>query len=474
MNLRALFNSIAFRISATIAIVVAVSTVTVGLLIVEEEREILETELRDKSRYLAGIMAHQAIEPLLSGDTHKIYLILKSYMETKESPIIYSEVYFKNKKLAANAYKGKDLGGMKLPPYEFDNSEKNINVLEDKDLHVYYASLPIYEEGLGKLGFLRICITKEFLLRTLNNIKRKLYLFTASVIFIGIALGSWMARSILRPVVVLNKGVKRVGDGEVGVEIPVVGEGEIKELALSFNKMSGKLKALIDDIKAAQEHLVRTEKLCAIGEFSAGIAHEIKNPLASIKMLMLALEQKKQPLSGKHLMIIQGEIDRIDRIIKQFLALARPAKTEKKEVNINDVLDEVIVLIRPKMEQSSIHLNKRLSAGLPVIKGSNDALKQVFINIILNAIQAMDAEGGTLTIETTAGNGTLLAVIKDTGIGIPEKNLGKIFEPFFTTKEFGTGMGLALTCAIVNDHSGKINIRSTPKIGTTITVEIPL
>ncbi len=474
MNLRAIIDSIAFRISVTIAVVVAVSTVTVGLLIMGEEGKILETELRDKGVYLAELIAHHIMEPLISEESGKIYPILKGYMDIKESPIVYSEVYFKNRKLAANAFKDKGSLSLKFPPYGFDKPINKIDVMEDNDFQVYYVSLPIREESGGTLGFLRICITKNFLYRTLDNIKRKLYLFAASVIFIGIVSGLWMARRILRPVIVLNNGVKRVGAGEVGVEIPVVGEGEIKELALSFNKMSGKLKVLIDDIKAAQENLVRTEKLYAIGEFSAGIAHEIKNPLASIKMLMQALEHKKQPLSDKHLGIIQEEIDRIDRITKQFLALARPSKTEKKDLSINDILEEVIVLIRPKIEQSSIRLEKRLTAGLPLIKGNIDALKQVFINIILNSIQAMDAEGGTLTIETATRNGMVSAVIKDTGVGIPEKNLRKIFEPFFTTKEFGTGMGLALTCAIINDHSGNIDIKSTPKIGTTITVEMPL
>jgi signal transduction histidine kinase len=191
-------------------------------------------------------------------------------------------------------------------------------------------------------------------------------------------------------------------------------------------------------------------------------------------MLLQALEHKKQALSGKHFGIIQGEIDRIDRIIKRFLAFTRPGKTEKKDVNINNVLEEVISLTRPKMEQSAIRLDRKFSSAQPVIKGNSDALKQVFINIVLNALQAMEDEGGRLSIETTTHNGTLSAIFKDTGIGIPEKNLKNIFDPFFTTKDDGTGMGLALTYAIVNEHSGKINIKSTPKIGTKITVELPL
>jgi signal transduction histidine kinase len=474
MKLKKFFDSIAFRISVTIAAVVAIATVTVGLLILRDERETLEKELQNKGRYLAELIAHNVLEPLLYEELHTINSILKSSMRIKDSPVIYSEVYDINRKLVVTAYKNEKFQKMKLPPYSFQKSIMKIDIQEDSILPVYHLSLPIYEERFGTIGFLRICITKEYLYRTLENVKQKLYLFAAAVIFIGIVLGLWMARRVLRPVLILNKGVQRVGEGEVGVEIPVVGEGEIKELSLSFNKMSRKLKELIDAIKDAQDNLVRTEKLYAIGEFSAGVAHEIRNPLTSIKMLMQALEHKKQALSSKHSAIIQGEIDRIDHIIKEFLSFTRPQKTEKKDVNIKDVLEEVITLTRPKMEQSAIRLNKRFSSPLPIIKGNNNALKQGFINVVLNAIQSMEDEGGTLSIETSTHNGNVSTVIKDTGVGIPEKNLKNIFNPFFTTKENGTGMGLALTYAIVNDHSGKINIKSTPKIGTTITVELPL
>ena len=474
MRLNKIFDGIAFRISVSIAVVVALATASVGWITLREEKKTLEAELQNKGVYLAELTAHHVTEPLLYEERHTIFSILKGSMKSKESLIVYAEVYDKNRELVVKAYKNEEFRKMKLPPFSFEDSMLNTDIREDDNLPVYHLSLPIHEESLGTIGFLRICITKEFLYGTLENVKQKLYLLAAAVIFIGIALGLWMARRVLKPILILNNGVKRVGDGEVGVEIPVVGEGEIKELALSFNKMSVKLKELIDDIRAAQENLVRTEKLYAIGEFSAGVAHEIRNPLTSIKMLLQALEHKKQALSGKHFGIIQGEIDRIDRIIKRFLAFTRPGKTEKKDVNINNLLEEVISLTRPKMEQSAIRLDRKFSSVQPVIKGNSDALKQVFINIVLNALQAMDDEGGRLSIETTTRNGTLSAIFKDTGIGIPEKNLKNIFDPFFTTKDDGTGMGLALTYAIVNEHSGKINIKSTPKIGTEITVELPL
>ncbi|GBE03714.1 MAG TPA: sensor histidine kinase [Nitrospirae bacterium] len=474
MGLNKIFKSIAFRISVSIAVLVATATMTASWLILIEEKRTLETDLQSKGKYIAELMAQNILEPLRSGKSDRILDLLQGSMKSKESLIVYSEVYDNNRKLVAKSYKNDKFQKMIPPPFDFKDSTLTIKIHEDNILPLYHISLPIYEDPAGTIGFLRVCITKEFLNRTVENEKQKIYLLAASVIIIGILLGLWMARRVFRPILILNKGVQRLGSGEVGVEIPVVGQGEIKELALSFNRMSGQLKELIDNMNTAQENLVRTEKLYAIGEFSAGVAHEIRNPLTSIKMLIQALENKQQAMSGKNLGIIYGEIDRIDRIINEFLAFTRPGKTEKKDVNINNILEEVITITRPKMEQSGIDINENLSSALPMIKGNNDALKQVFINIVLNAIQAMDDEGGKLSIETMARNGNLSAIIKDTGIGIPEKNLKKIFDPFFTTKEEGTGMGLALTYAIINDHSGNITFKSTPRIGTTITVELPL
>ncbi|HDH33883.1 MAG TPA: HAMP domain-containing protein, partial [Nitrospirae bacterium] len=350
----------------------------------------------------------------------------------------------------------------------------------------YYLSLPIKAGTLGTVGFLRLSITKKFLYSTLAGVKKQLYLLGAGIIFIGIMIGLWMARKILRPVIILNKGVKRVGEGELGVEVPVVGEGEIRELAMSFNMMSKKLKELINTIKSAQEHLIRTEKLYAVGEFSAGVAHEIKNPLTSIKMLMQTVKRKKQALTDEDIDVIEGEINRIDHIIKEFLAFARPEKTEKTNVNINDILEEVMTVTMPMIEQSSIHLVRTFSSSLPLIRGSHDALRQVFLNIVLNAMQAMDKWSGTLEIVTGYESGSngrelsevsdshkVIVTIRDTGPGIPEENINRVFDPFFTTKEEGTGMGLAITHNIVNDHSGKIDIDSTPGKGTTVKVTLP-
>lgn len=473
MNIRKFFNSIAFRISVAIAVVIAATTITVGEIILKEERGTLELELISKGRYLSELLSHNIRGPLINNDRKAVLSIIEGSMISRDSLVVYADVYDRKDSLIADAYREQRYS-MPLPPFNLNKSLTDIEIKEARDLPVYHFILPVRSDAPETIGFLRLCISKEPLNSTLAATRQKIYLIGAAIISIGIMLGLMAARKILKPIIILNEGVKQVGEGELGVEVPVVGMGEIKELAGSFNKMSVKLKELVDAIKSAQKNLVRTEKLYAIGEFSAGVAHEIRNPLTSIKMLFQLVKSRKETMSQQDIEVIEKEINRIDRIIQSFLAFARPEKVDMSEVNIKHVLDDVITITKPKMTQCEIQLEQVLPPELPNIHGNFDALKQVFLNLVLNAIQAMDKNGGTLGIEAVAADGALSIIIKDTGMGIPEKHVKKVFDPFFTTKKDGTGMGLALTHNIVNDHAGSIDIESVPGRGTSVKVKFPI
>lgn len=474
MKLRKYFDGIAFRISISIAVVVAASTIAVGWLILQEERKTLEEELQSKGRYLAELMSHQVIEPLLYEERYAIFTLLEGSMMSEQSLIVSAEVYDKKGEEIVSIYKNDKYAGIQRPQYAFNQPVPGVYIQENKSLAIYHMSMPVDAGNLGTIGFLRLGITKEYLFGTLRDVQNKLFFFASAVTVAGIIIGLYMARKVLQPVLILSRGVSLIGEGEVGVEVPVVGRGEIKDLSMSFNMMSRKLKELIDKMKSAQEHMVRTEKLYALGEFSAGLAHEIKNPLTPIMMLVNKVKQKKKVLTEKDIDVIEAEIKRIDHIVREFLAFARPEKTEKTDVDINEVLEDIITITMPKMEQSAIHLDKDLSPSLPAVQGNRDALKQVFLNLILNAIQAMDGWSGRLSIKSEAKDGGVSVSINDTGSGISPENLKRIFDPFFTTKAEGTGMGLTLVHSIISAHSGKIDIDSTPGKGTTVKVEFPV
>lgn len=468
---RRLLNSIAVRISLSIAIVVASTTVAVAWLILREERHVLELELQEKGTYLAEIISQQMVEPLLYEERYAMYSLLQSSMTAEKGIVAFGEVY---------GLKGEPIVKVhdeKLKPPSVDKAvllgAQSIILRDNPALQIYDISVPIIARELGSIGYLRLGITKKFLIETLKGVKRKLYLLSSIIVLSGIMAGLWMARKIIRPVLILNQGVKRVGRGELGAEVELEGEGEIKELSVAFNEMSRKLKESVDAIKTAQENLIRTEKLYALGEFSAGLAHEIKNPLTSIKMLMQTVKEKNHALCAADIEIIEGEINRIDRIVKEFLAFARPAKAEFISTDINELLKEVITLSRPKMEQSNINLIEELDYGIPQVKAHPDEMRQVILNIVLNAIQAME-RGGTLKVTSSAGDGTVSACIYDTGPGIPDENLNRIFDPFFTTKEDGTGMGLAIAFNIVREHGGQIEVDTAPDRGTIVSILLPI
>ncbi|MDI6802083.1 MAG: ATP-binding protein [Thermodesulfovibrionales bacterium] len=464
-------NSIAVRISLSIAVVVAATTIAVAWLILHEERRVLELELQRKGAYLAEVISHQIIEPLLYEERHTMYSLLQSTMKTEKGIVVFAEVYGADGEVIVQAKEVEKT--IPVLDKKILMRMSSASLASDPLLQIFDISLPVVAKGLGTVGYIRLGITKKFLIETLTEVKKKLYLLSSVIVLSGIMAGLWMARKIIRPVLMLNQGVQRVGRGELGAKVDVIGVGEIKELSLAFNEMSARLKESVDAIKTAQENLVRTEKLYALGEFSAGLAHEIKNPLTSVKMLMQAAKESGKPFCTTDIEIIEGEINRIDRIVKEFLAFARPAKTERIATDINELVKEVVTLSRLKLEQSNITVIERLDPAIPMLMVDPDGIKQVFLNIVLNAGQAME-QGGVLTVNSTSGDSKVSVCIHDTGTGISEENLKRIFDPFFTTKEDGTGMGLAIAYSIIKEHGGDIMVDSMPDEGTMVSILLPV
>jgi two-component system sensor histidine kinase PilS (NtrC family) len=227
-------------------------------------------------------------------------------------------------------------------------------------------------------------------------------------------------------------------------------------------------------IKQLEQEIQHKEKLAAIGELSSNIAHEIRNPLASLKgsIQMLKEDSVTATYKKKLMEIALKEMDRLNRIITDFLAYSRPGKPEIMQFDLHGLLDETVELLK-NMEQTKGRLSiKKEYNGTMEITADPQKMKQVFWNLGLNAIDAMH-EGGELTISTRKADTYIEIKFKDTGVGIEEKNIRKIFYPFFTTKEQGTGLGLAIAYRIIEEHKGGMNMESVPGIGTTFTVILP-
>jgi two-component system, NtrC family, sensor histidine kinase HydH len=236
-----------------------------------------------------------------------------------------------------------------------------------------------------------------------------------------------------------------------------------------------KLKEQTDVLFQTEEQLRRADRLSALGELSASMAHEIRNPLGSIQGAVEILKDDYQEDEAKYefIRILLKETDRLNRIVQEFLGFARPKQPELQPADMNEAIESVLTLTTQEARKAGVKVEKRLDPAIGRRSLDAGLLKQAFLNLVLNAIQAMP-DGGLLTVESGIKDSTIEVTISDTGIGIPEENRKKLFGPFFTTKKNGTGLGLAITYRIIENHRGSIDVISGPGKGTTFTVRIPI
>lgn len=234
----------------------------------------------------------------------------------------------------------------------------------------------------------------------------------------------------------------------------------------------------ITHIKQIELRLARSEKLKAIGELAAGTAHEIRNPLTTVRGFVQIISNKINKMGinefNSHVQLVLHEIDRVNKIISSFLNLAKPQKKKVELLNLNDLLNDVMFLLENEALRKEINISLIIDEAIPPIKGDRDELEQVFLNIVNNAFQAMPAHS-CFTIKAFMSNDMSNVIIDfiDTGEGIPEELLSKIFDPFFSTKPEGTGLGLAISNRIINDHHGELKVHSRVGEGTTFTIVLP-
>jgi len=232
--------------------------------------------------------------------------------------------------------------------------------------------------------------------------------------------------------------------------------------------------SLFRQVREAGDRLRESEKLAALGRLSAGLAHELRNPLNTLNVLTYAMEDsgRGHAATATDLEVVRAEIRRMDRLLAQFLDFARPRAPRFRREPVEGILEEISLLIAPEAAKRKVELERTVDGATPPVWADRDQLTQLFLNLALNAIQSM-TDGGRLRLEARAVAGSVRVDVRDDGPGIPADVRERLFEPFFTTREGGSGLGLPIALRIVEAHSGELRITSADGEGTTATVWLP-
>ncbi|MSU48644.1 MAG: response regulator [Opitutus sp.] len=372
------------------------------------------------------------------------------------------------RQLADTAATGRDdlllLGGQRFKPVtgSLDGG--------DSRQSVRYVLLASAEQRLGAFERTRIA---------LGGLSVTGILVSAGVVW-------FFVRRITRPLVELRDNAEAVGRGDFSRRLERFSSDECGELAEAFNRMTANLQSsraelerAMQQVHTTQEQLIQSEKLSAVGQFVAGVAHELNNPLTAVVGFSELLQSMSaDEKTHEHVDRIAKSAHRCHKIVHSLLSFARQHPPERRSVDVHVAVDEVLEIMAYDLRTSNVTIARELAPDLPLVLADPHQLQQVFVNILGNARQAMESfqRDGRITIRTRRAGGAVVIEFQDNGPGIKPDHLGRIFDPFFTTKPVGkgTGLGLSLSYGIIQEHGGKITARSEPGQGATFAIELPV
>jgi two-component system NtrC family sensor kinase len=322
-----------------------------------------------------------------------------------------------------------------------------------------------------------------FILATLSleSTERRTVLVVATVGAIAICAVLVLTLSLVfsRPMLELQDKIQRVRDGDLGVTVGFADRSdEIGKLGRNFNEMVTQLRESRAEIERLHNtQMSRAEHLATLGELAAGLAHEIRNPLAGIAGVMdiIGRDLPEKSPARDVLKDVRQEVMRVNRIVSDLLETARPKPPEYRAADLNATAEHAVIFARQQALSKPVQVELHKAENMPPVEHDTAQIHQVLLNLVLNAIQSMDGTApGLVDVVVEARDGLAVVSVRDTGKGIKPEHLGNIFRPFYTTKGHGTGLGLSLARRIVEDHGGKIKVTSEVGKGSTFEVLLPI
>lgn len=467
------------------------------MLVEWNERSIIIDQVEKRGLTIARNLAAVSMNSLVTYN----YIALEQFVSrvSNEPGLVYAIVFDKERHIAAYSSRDESISKsitedlpVSYPKNSIGLRRFNLGAKEDKILEI---SMPVYiDMSDEQWGCIRIGLSLMDMERAINDIRMKLSILGFGAAFAGYIGALWLSKRIINPIREVAKGIIAVGKGDFSKKISINTGDELEELACSFNSMSNQLLLM----KEMETQLRKTERLAALGKLAANVAHEVKNPLTVIRnftyILLKRFDDRK--FMEQFCKIIPDELNRINNIIEELLQLGRPVKFLYRKTDINAVVGQTAAFLKEKASETDVKIVTELACNIPQISTDSEHIYRSFLNLGLNAIQAMP-EGGTLTISTgikeinpeiedfgdhpdfrkrlqDVDNRCIEIKFKDTGCGISADVANSLFDPFFTTKEKGSGLGLAITSKIIEEHGGIVYFQSKVGEGSIFTILLPL
>lgn len=532
-------KSLRMKLVIPVAGLLIVTIFGYSMYLTKKQSDGFRRELETSGEAMIRMFSTSVESGILFGDTY----ILNDAMKILSpfSNIIYAEVITDENEVLATAGKWNDSTVTLLEKYEVfeeDEDSKYCNdfyVIDEENNEFLVLNYPVFyieddlsRENLGLsgglatstssldkaeiIGYVKIIFSLENVDNATTDARNAAFLLSILISLIAIILLTFFVRFIISPVKKMVDATTLISQGNLDQKINIERSDEIGKLAISFNKMIESLKLSRQEIENynktleekiiertmeledAQAQLVQSEKLGAIGQLAAGVAHELNNPLGGIlgyaqftleklkKKDVESTTQKDLDRYTKYLTDIEKQARRCKNIVQNLLRFSRSSKTtEFVDVDINAVIEDTCTFVEHQLHMNQILLKINLDENLPIIQANAGQLQQVFTNLIINAMHASEPDT-VIEIRTRFSpplgefDGAVELSIIDQGAGIASENLKKIFEPFFTTKDVGkgTGLGLSVSYGIIKEHGGEIKVDSTIGKGTNFTITIPL
>jgi len=524
------------KFSAAVIFLIFIIMVTVSALIISHQRSVLKAEMDDHHGVIVRSLAKDAVEPLLLLDPLRLDELVRT---TAQVPgCAYAGALDHGGRIVAHTDR-KLLGGQLspvIPAEDADDARGRDGHIRDLPAAGIKEILVPVTVGFQDVGTVYAGFSREstdlVIENNLQRLKNHIFLVSGLVMLIGIWGAYGLARLLATPIKRLKEKMVLVQSGDLDVSVPnddllncwevlscdmqdcpsygkqrcwtisgtkcfgrLQGDAsekicdckkcivyrescgdEVGELVEVFNQMVGDLKCNLRELEESNQEKYRLDRLSALGQIAAGVAHEINNPLGGISLCFnnLIKTEMDEDTRRQHIEVINSGFDRIKSIVKRLLDFSKDSSLSVSRASVNSIVRNVLKLSEYTISAKGITLVQQLSGNVPDIMADPVKLEQVLLNLVINAVQAMEG-GGVLTIRTGTDGPACRVCVSDTGKGIPRDILAKIFDPFFTTKDpgEGTGLGLSVSKAIIEQHKGEIQVETSEK-GATFIVRLPL